>query len=77
MDVELASKLSFKNKDKLIDDISCYFCFRYHKVTDITDWADKSLTALCPHCDMDTILPGIIDRDNLIKIHRRWFTLVP
>lgn len=31
-------------------------------------------TILCPHCDMDTVIPGVIPRNILIKGFLRWFT---
>lgn len=51
----------------------CYFCLRTFAVDEIEDWKDEGLTALCPHCDMDTILPGVIDEDTLIEMCKRWF----
>lgn len=68
-----AYQLSFKNKDNLIDDVSCYYCIRHFKASDINEWADKGLTALCPHCDIDSIIPGNVEDDTLIAIHTYWF----
>lgn len=73
MNIKEAHKLSFKNKHLLKDDISCFFCFRYHKVTDIEEWCDNGLTAQCPWCTIDCVLPGIIDKEFLIAMHKHWF----
>lgn len=76
MDIKEAHKLSFKNKQLLKDDISCFFCFRYHKVTDIEDWLDNGSTGICPWCTTDCVLPGIIAKEFLIKMHEYYFKVV-
>ena len=73
MDIKEVYKLSSKHKHLLKDNISCFFCFRYSKVTDIDEWCDKGTTAICPFCGIDTILPEIIDQELLIKMHEYYF----
>ena len=34
----------------------CYFCRERFSVSEIHEWIDNNQTALCPRCDMDTVL---------------------
>lgn len=36
----------------------CYMCCRRFNTKQITEWADKGKTALCPHCGLDGLLAG-------------------
>jgi 5-methylcytosine-specific restriction endonuclease McrA len=37
---------------------SCFSCGRTFSPAQIVEWTDKNLTALCPHCHMDSVLPS-------------------
>lgn len=65
---------SFKNRDKLSDEFSCYFCFRNGKVSDIEEWCDNEQTALCPYCSVDAVLPIKLSENQLMECHKKWFT---
>lgn len=66
-----APKLAFKNKTQLQDDCSCYYCLKNFKKNEIINYTDKGETALCPYCNIDAVLPGIVS--NLKEIKDYWF----
>ena len=37
---------------------SCFNCGQSFKPADVNEWTDKGLTALCPHCHMDAVVPS-------------------
>lgn len=39
----------------------------------INDYIDNGMTAICPHCGIDSIFPGILSKDELKKLHEYWF----
>jgi len=52
----------------------CYFCTTVFKGSEITEWVDDGQTALCPHCDIDAVIPNETDVDYLKASFERWFT---
>lgn len=76
MDVENATKLAIYNRDKIGDDTpcGCYFCMRAFKGNEIEEWVDKGDTALCPHCNIDSVVPNETDAEFLTAANERWFT---
>lgn len=50
---------SYKNRENLkkSDGGQCYSCFHEFKYADVEDWADADLTAICPHCMVDAVVP--------------------
>jgi hypothetical protein len=74
-DISMAHVRSFQNRDRLKRRTfcSCYFCIRTFKVSDIKFWTDHGETALCPNCDIDSILPGWWSVRRLKALHERWF----
>jgi hypothetical protein len=56
----------------------CFYCCNIFPSTKITSYLDVTLakserTAVCPHCDLDTVLPGVTDRSTLKKMQVFWF----
>jgi hypothetical protein len=51
--------ISLKNKYllKKNDYAACYFCLKVFQVNKITEWVDRDLTALCPFCNIDSVIP--------------------
>ena len=53
---------------------ACYACMKTFKPTAITEWTDKDMTALCPHCGQDAVLPDYkgtsIDQTTLQEMNR-------
>ena len=37
---------------------SCFACGKSFDPREIVEWTDKNLTALCPHCHMDAVVPS-------------------
>ena len=72
--IESAPELSYKNRDAILayNDISCYSCINHMLTEYITDWTDYGQTPLCPYCDMDTVVPGLIPKEWLIAACERW-----
>ena len=52
--------LSFKSREliELENGGSCFDCFSYVAFAEIKTWTDDGQTAICPHCYVDSILPG-------------------
>lgn len=64
------------NKDALskVEDCTCYYCAKSFKVAEIVEWCDNGLTALCPVCKVDSIVPGNdYDEDFLVEANNYWF----
>lgn len=40
----------------------CFFCGKQFKAEEITEWTDADLTALCPQCHMDAVIPSATER---------------
>jgi hypothetical protein len=53
-----AHESSFKNKESILssNQCGCFFCCSKFAPEEITEWADKGLTALCPSCTVDSVL---------------------
>jgi len=69
------SSLSKHNRDELLKakKVSCYFCIRHFDSSEITEWADKGQTGICPHCTVDALVPGEYDTNVLAKACEKWF----
>lgn len=37
--------------------IGCYYCLKVYKPSDIEEWCDRGQTAICPHCNIDGVVP--------------------
>ena len=36
----------------------CFFCLATFPPAEIYDWTDGTITAICPYCKIDSVLPG-------------------
>lgn len=76
--VKYAADLAFHNEAqvKSAKACGCYNCLKTFSGSEVKDWTDMSreghLTALCPFCNHDTVLPGISDRETLERAHEYW-----
>lgn len=78
---ELAAlgKLSMYNRERLLQSnlCGCYYCGRVYNPGEIVEWTDKGLvTAICPHCGIDSVLDeanGGSNLDVLEQMHQRSF----
>ncbi len=76
--LKLLHGLSIAHRDAVLGSeiCGCFFCIREFPSADITDWTDNGRTALCPNCDIDSVLPGSIvhiDTKMLAQMNERWF----
>lgn len=71
-----ATELSFKNAHLIDDDTdcSCYYCCTSYKGSEITEYFDDGLTAMCPRCRVDAVLPEHFTRERLEGIYKENFT---
>ncbi len=51
----------------------CFYCLAKFEFVDIEHWTDKSQTAICPKCGIDSVLPGSFEDEKLILMHHDWF----
>lgn len=54
----------------------CFFCGRIYHPSEIAEWCDKGLTAICPRCGIDSVIDGIqnsLSYDLLEELHREYF----
>lgn len=70
----IGKSLGFKNRDELEKSFqcSCFFCFSHFNVTDVDEWVDDDETAICPHCDIDSVIERT-DLKTLKAIHKDRF----
>lgn len=57
---------------------SCFHCLQKCTYDQIDEWMDEKvgdfgLTAMCPHCHIDTVLPGDYDKHCLTIINKMFF----
>jgi NAD-dependent SIR2 family protein deacetylase len=69
-----APKYSMRNKEVVqqSQQCGCYHCLKTFTPDQIQEWTDGGLTALCPHCNVDAVVP-----ENMIPlletIQKVWF----
>jgi hypothetical protein len=55
----------------------CFYCFAIFPPTDISEWIDDGQTALCPKCEIDSVIGTAsrfpITREFLMRMHDHWF----
>lgn len=53
---------------------ACFSCMQSFSPNQIVEWTDKDMTALCPHCKMDAVLPDYngtpINRETLVEMNQ-------
>lgn len=75
MNIEEVPQYSRNNMQHLerVDKCGCYFCCNIFPAAEIIDFTTDE-TALCPHCGIDAVLPGMTNKFFLEKAMERWFT---
>lgn len=72
-------KTTFKNKELLdtTNKCACCSCNHFLKTSDIKEWTDDALTAICPLCGVDAIIPITVENpiteDDLEKLYKYYF----
>lgn len=70
---------SSHNRDLISEsnECHCYYCLTKFNKEDIIEYIDNNMTAVCPHCGIDTVLPDSIDEEitktTLKDMHDYWF----
>jgi PHP family Zn ribbon phosphoesterase len=57
------------------EEAGCYYCLKVFHVDEILEYIDNSTTALCPHCGIDSVVPGVTNKFFLEKAHDYWFKI--
>lgn len=55
----------------------CFYCIKLFPVSEIKDWTDEQQTALCPHCQVDALIPddGSLTIKKLTQLNDFWFKI--
>jgi hypothetical protein len=78
-----AHKHSFKNREEVLrsETCGCFYCRGIFLPNEITHWIDDDLTAMCPKCDIDSVIgsaSGFPIEKPLLKVtEERWFSSKP
>lgn len=60
----------------------CFYCLEIFAATEINEWIDEGKTALCPRCEIDSVLGNapifgrilpVEDKEFLSAMHKQWF----
>ena len=77
---KIAHSYSINNEQAVRDskECGCFFCLKIFKSEEVKKWAsdDKGMTALCPYCGIDSVLPDKsvhFDLNFLERMHNYWF----
>lgn len=79
MTLEDASEYSINNaaQIKQAQIAGCYYCKSIYSAVQISEYVDDGLTALCPKCGIDSVLPDTAPFDltveTLARLKRIWF----
>ena len=83
MDIKIlneAHKYCSDNKKYLVEDTKCgcFYCMQVFDSKEVKEFLnEKSGTALCPYCEIDSVLPErdglVITKEFLEKMHDYWF----
>ena len=57
-------------------DVGCYHCCKIYKEAEIEEWTDRGKTAICPKCNIDSVIFEDVTYDRLKDLHRRQFRTV-
>ena len=78
-DLDKAHKYSSNHRRELEKDniCGCFFCLKIYNPTEIEEWTDGGKTAICPKCDIDSVIgesSGFpITKEFLIAMNKKWF----
>jgi len=62
---------SWRNRRRLTPGTACgcFNCQATFPAEDVQSWVDDGLTALCPRCGVDSVVPGVTDAAVLQDVH--------
>lgn len=72
--LKIAHRVSCHNKDQLmaVTQVGCFFCLKRFPPKRIKEWIDYERTAVCPYCDVDSVIP-YNDPKFLKQMQEAWF----
>jgi hypothetical protein len=54
--------------------VACFFCVRYFDPSEMTEWMDGGITAMCPRCGIDSVIPADgVSPGILQAMNDHWF----
>lgn len=70
----MVGSVGFKNIESLKNAkwCMCYHCVKRFKFSEITEFTDKGETAICPKCNIDSVVADL-DRDEVVMLHDEKF----
>ena len=74
-----AHKHCFGNREEIVKSAmcGCFYCLAIFPPSDVMHWIDESQTAMCPKCDIDSVIGSAsgfpIDVRFLKQMEGRWF----
>jgi hypothetical protein len=77
--IKAAIKFATTNKKALeiSEKAGCYYCLKIYPANEVTDFLEVEDTALCPHCGIDSVLPGKspyeLTSETLKELNKFWF----
>lgn len=75
--LRIAHRQSTRNREALQASpmCHCFYCLASFPPSEIKRWIDKELTALCPKCGIDSVLPdsAVSSAEFLREMERHWF----
>jgi hypothetical protein len=78
-----AHKHCFKKRDEVLKSevCGCFYCLAVFPPTDVTHWIDEEQTAMCPKCDIDSVIGSAsgfpIETRFLKQMEIHWFGTNP
>ena len=79
--VVLAHKHSSNHREELqrSETCGCFYCLAVFKPNEIQEWIDEGSTALCPKCNIDSVIGSAsgfpTDEKFLAVMESHWFVL--
>ena len=64
---------AMRNRKGLLGPCGCYNCLETYDVSEIKEWTDMSETAICPKCNVDSVL-DLVDPELLKAMHNYWMS---
>lgn len=73
LELEAIFKLSSFHREQILNSYKCgcFYCLEIFEYSKITKWADKNQTAICPLCNVDSILAFTTQADIDIDLLKR------
>ena len=76
-ELQAIHRLSIRNHDLLSKsgECACFSCLARYQIDEIDLWIDEEpgKTAFCPHCGIDSIVPGDAVDDDLLKAMQKHY----